>query len=226
MTRPRYRKTTRVLDLVYALILSLIIGPMVVCIAVVLLVRDGRPVFYRSERMHSVDKPFYLWKFRTMVVVADDSGVSGGDKSDRITATGRWLRRKRFDELPQLWNILKGDIGFVGPRPPLRQYTEKFPGIYEEVLKDRPGVSGLASVTFHAAEERILAEARTREETERLYCQRCVPRKARLDLLYSAKRTPCSDMRILLKTVFRGFPMHDRAVSPARRARGRPQNGR
>lgn len=132
-----------------------------------------------------------------------DSGVSGGDKSARITRTGPFLRRSRLDEVPQLWNVLRGDISFVGPRPPLRQYVERFPEIYGAVLRSRPGITGLASVYFHAHEEYLLAGSRSAAETDAIYVRSCVPRKARLDLIYQARRTLCLDMSIMLKTVFR-----------------------
>jgi lipopolysaccharide/colanic/teichoic acid biosynthesis glycosyltransferase len=153
--------------------------------------------------MRSPEHAFQLWKFRTMRVVSDDSGVSGGDKQSRITPTGRFLRRTRLDEIPQLWNVLKGDMSFVGPRPPLRQYVERFPAIYRQVLKSRPGVTGLATLHFHRHEERLLRTCRTPEETNRVYEQRCIPRKAQLDLIYQRRQTLCLDLILILKTIAR-----------------------
>ena len=115
--------------------------------------------------MRSVDQGFRLLKFRTMHVAADSGGVSGGDKQTRITPMGRFLRRTRLDELPQLWNILRGDISFVGPRPPLRRYVDSHPDLYARVLACRPGVTGLATVIFHRTEERLLAPCKTPQET-------------------------------------------------------------
>ena len=127
---------------------------------------------------------------------------------DRITATGHVLRRYRLDELPQLWNILRGDISFVGPRPPLRHYVEKFPELYAEVLTSRPGITGMATLAFHRREEQLLAPCRTADETEEVYCRRCVPRKARLDLIYAQRRTLCSDVKLMFATVFRRISLH------------------
>ena len=141
-----------------------------------------------------------------MTNVATDGGVSGGDKAHRITRTGTVMRRYRLDEIPQLWNILKGDIGFVGPRPPLRRYVERFPELYDEVLKDRPGVTGLATLIFHRTEERLLADCSTPEETEAVYERRCIPVKARLDLIYAKNRNLCLDLRMMVATVFRRIP--------------------
>lgn len=193
----------RLFDITVAVILGiLLIIPMAV-IALLILIRDGRPVFYISERMKTPTEGFRLIKFRTMKTVTSDSGVSGGDKSDRITQTGHFLRHTRLDELPQLWNVLKGDISFVGPRPPLRQYVERFPGIYREVLRSRPGITGLASVSFHAHEEWLLARARTSADTDAIYSRICVPRKARIDLIYQKHRTLCMDAMIMLRTIFK-----------------------
>jgi lipopolysaccharide/colanic/teichoic acid biosynthesis glycosyltransferase len=193
----------RLLDLTLALVLALVLAGPAIVIALWILLRDGRPIFYLSERMRSPDRAFQLWKFRTMRVVSDDSGVSGGDKQSRITPTGRFLRRTRLDEIPQLWNVLKGDMSFVGPRPPLRQYVERFPAIYRQVLKSRPGVTGLATLHFHRHEERLLRTCRTPEETNRVYEQRCIPRKAQLDLIYQRRQTLCLDLILILKTIAR-----------------------
>lgn len=198
----------RLFDIVVAVLLAVLLAPVIVVIALIILVRDGGPVFYVSERMKAVDKGFMLWKFRTMSVADRDSGVSGGDKAARITRTGRFLRRYRLDELPQLWNILKGDISFVGPRPPLRRYVEMFPELYAQVLRSRPGVTGLATLVYHGTEERLLAPCTTPEETEEVYCRRCVPAKARLDLIYQARTSVCFDARIMAATVFRRLPLH------------------
>ncbi|MCC5989667.1 MAG: sugar transferase [Pararhodobacter sp.] len=193
----------RLLDLFGGLTMAIILGPVILITALIILLLDGRPVLYVSERMKTPTEGFDLIKFRTMKPAADDSGVSGGDKSDRITRTGSFLRRYRLDELPQLWNVIRGDMSFIGPRPPLRQYVERFPELYSRVLKSRPGVSGLASIYFHAHEERLLKRSRSPEETDAIYCRACIPRKARLDLIYQARRNLCMDIALMAKTVFR-----------------------
>lgn len=197
------RVSKRITDLVLALVLALVLSPIILLIALLILVRDGRPVFYLSERMKTPDQAFVLWKFRTMTVADHDSGVSGGDKAARVTRTGRILRKTRFDELPQLLNILRGDMSFVGPRPPLRHYVEKHPAIYGQVLTHRPGVTGLATLRYHRTEERLLATCQTAEETDQVYSRRCVPVKARLDMIWAENQSLCFDMRLILETVAR-----------------------
>lgn len=191
----------RVLDLLFVLLLILLLGPVMIALLVWLWIRQGRPLFYVAERMKGVDRPFRLWKLRTMTVTATDSGVSGGDKAARITPAGAWLRAKRLDEFPQLWNILKGDLSFVGPRPPLRQYVERHPEIYAEVLQCRPGVTGLASIVYHRHEAALLARCATPEETDALYSRVCVPAKARLDLIYGKNRSLCYDFDLVFQTI-------------------------
>ena len=201
--------STRILDIVLALLLALILAIPFAALLLWLWVCEGRPLFYLSERMRAPDRPFQLWKLRTMTVVPPEQGVSGGDKRNRITKTGRFLRRCRLDEVPQLWNVLKGDMSFVGPRPPLRLYVERHPEIYAQVLQSRPGITGLATLVFHRHEERLLAKCRTPEETDAVYSRRCVPRKARLDLIYQSHRTVFSDLRLMALTALRAINQHN-----------------
>ncbi|SLN72387.1 sugar transferase [Roseisalinus antarcticus] len=193
--------TKRVFDICAALFLGLFLVPVVAVLFVAIRLKDGAPVFYVSERMRTPEEGFGLVKFRSMTVVEADSGVSGGDKSARITPTGRFLRRTRLDEVPQLWNVLRGDISFVGPRPPLRQYVEQFPELYAEVLKARPGITGLATLVYHSHEEALLARCKTTEKTDAVYARACVPRKATLDMIYRDNRTLCWDVLLMWRTV-------------------------
>lgn len=190
----------RLFDLFTAIVLSVIVLPLVALIALAILLIDGGPVFHMGERMKTPTQGFRFYKFRTMRPDANDSGVSGGDKAARITRTGAFLRRTRMDELPQLFNLLKGDISAVGPRPPLRQYVERFPEVYEQVLRARPGITGLATVYFNRHEHRLLSRSRSADETDAIYCRACIPRKARLDMIYQAHQGFCFDIMIILKT--------------------------
>ena len=191
----------RLFDVFFASLLTVILAPVIAGLMCYILYKQGRPLFYASERMKTPAQSFTLWKFRTMTVVDTDQGVSGAHKAARVTPTGRWLRAKRLDEFPQLWNILKGDLSFVGPRPPLREYVERFPAIYAEVLKSRPGVTGLATIRFHAHEERLLARCATAAETDAVYCRSCVPRKARMDLIYRRHQSVCYDFKLVFETI-------------------------
>ncbi|WP_071675809.1 sugar transferase [Nioella nitratireducens] len=191
----------RIFDLFFASLLVVILGPIIVWLIWRIWREQGRPIFYAAERMKTPSRSFKLWKFRTMTVVNDDQGVSGAHKSARITPTGAWLRRKRLDEFPQLWNILKGDLSFVGPRPPLREYVERFPEVYADVLKSRPGVTGLATITYHKHEEKLLARCTTPGQTDDVYCRLCIPMKARLDRIYQRHQSTCYDFDLVFQTI-------------------------
>lgn len=190
----------RVLDVIFAAALFVLLAPLMLFVAWRIWRAQDGPVFYVAERMKTPKQSFRLWKFRTMTVVASDTGVSGGHKAGRITPLGAKLRASRLDELPQLWNILKGDISFVGPRPPLREYVERFPELYDRVLKARPGVTGLATLRFHKHEARLLARCLTQQQTDAVYARVCVPRKARIDLIYQRHRSIAFDFRLGLET--------------------------
>lgn len=191
----------RLFDLFFVTLLLVLLGPILLGLLIWLLIKEGRPIFYVAERMRGPDRGFNLWKLRTMTVVDEDAGVSGGDKEARITKTGAWLRSKRLDEFPQLWNILKGDLSFVGPRPPLREYVERYPEIYNEVLKSRPGVTGLASIVYHKHEDLLLRRCETPEETDAVYTRACIPRKARLDLIYQRHQSIWYDFDLVFQTI-------------------------
>ena len=195
--------TKRVFDVTLAICGAVLFAVPAALLVILLLVFQGRPIFHLAERMKTPDQAFWLWKFRTMHVAVADAGVSGGDKTLRITRIGKALRRSRLDELPQLWNILQGDMTFVGPRPPLRAYVERRPDLYRRVLKNRPGITGLATLVLHQREERLLAACKTALETDAVYLRRCVPIKARLDLIYQRKQTFLLDLAVLSDTVLR-----------------------
>lgn len=190
----------RLFDLAVALVLTPFVAPLVALVAALIWWREGGPVFHAGERMTTPTRGFTLWKFRTMRPDPTDSGVTGQDKADRITPLGRVLRRTRLDELPQLWNLWKGEISVVGPRPPLRQYVERFPDIYGRVLRSRPGITGLATVQYNRHEAMLLARSRSRDETDAIYARNCVPRKARLDLIYQRHQSICFDIAIIART--------------------------
>ena len=196
----------RIFDILFSIYLMMFLAPVIVVVTWKVWRQGDGPILYGSERMRTPTQGFTLWKFRTMSADPEDTGVTGGHKVARITPLGHALRRRRLDELPQLWNILKGDVSFVGPRPPLRRYVEMYPELYREVLKSRPGVTGLASLIYAPHEARVLAATSTPAETEAVYARICIPRKAMLDLLYQRHRTFWMDVKLISWTTAKFFP--------------------
>lgn len=191
----------RLFDIALALLAAALLAIPFLAICLLIAARSGRPIFYTSTRMKTPERAFSLWKFRTMTTAQADIGVSGGDKQARITREGHLLRRYRLDEMPQLWNILRGDMSVVGPRPPLAQYVHRFPALYARVLQARPGLTGLATLRFHRHEARLLAACQTPTQTDLIYTNRCLPRKARLDLIYLRHRSLCFDLVLLWQSL-------------------------
>lgn len=209
----------RVLDVALALLLLVLLSLPMLVVAGLLLITQGRPLIYAGRRMRAPGQPFRQYKFRTMILVDRDRGATGAHKHWRITRLGRFLRRTRMDELPQLFNILSGDMSFVGPRPPLPEYVARFPALYARVLQRRPGVTGLATMIYHRHEDRIMAQCDTAEETDRAYYARCLPTKLRIDLIYLRTCAPGLDFWIMWKTVLAVIPGFDR---PRRKRRASP----
>lgn len=209
----------RLFDIFLGLVLGAIAIPVMAVLYVVVTARDGRPFIYRSRRNSTFDKTFDLLKIRTMRTVPahENIGVTGGHKTNRITPTGRFLRAHRLDELPQIWNVLKGEMSFVGPRPPEPRYVAARPNIYRRVLQDMPGITGLASIIFHRHEGRLLAACTTQKEAEEVYVRRCVPRKATLDQIYHKHQSLRLDLYILYLTAAKLIPLPGRR---AKRVRG------
>lgn len=195
---PRLKRVFDVFGVVLVLIpLSIIM----LIVAITLAVVEGGPILYRAERMRAPGQPFTQYKFRTMLRDEADYGATGAHKHWRITRLGHFLRRTRIDELPQLFNILKGDMSFVGPRPPLPEYVERFPLVYAQVLKCRPGATGLATLIYHRHEDRIMSGCQSAEATEGAYYRRCLPAKLRIDMIYLRHRTMWLDLWIIWHTV-------------------------
>lgn len=205
----------RAFDLVFGTAIFLPGLPIFLCVAALVWLRDGWPIFHLSRRMRSPDRAFWLIKFRTMEHDPEDRDdtVMGGDKAGRVTALGARLRRVRLDEAPQLLNVLWGDLSFIGPRPPPRRYVQMFPDLYARVLRSKPGITGLATIFCHTHEEWLLSGLSDPAEVERAYTRRCIPRKAQLDLLYQRRASVALDAMILWITASKFFPLPGRRVA-------------
>jgi lipopolysaccharide/colanic/teichoic acid biosynthesis glycosyltransferase len=192
--------TKRLFDIAASFTGLVVMSP-VLAIAALLVKADSRgPVLFQQERVGRDFEPFRIWKFRTMTVPEPSErrdGVTVG-ADPRITRVGRLLRKTKVDELPQLYNVLRGDMSLVGPRPELRRYVQMFERDYREILQCRPGITDLASIKYRD-EARLLALAAD-PETE--YVARLLPDKIRLAKEYVARRSVVLDLQIILRSLW------------------------
>ncbi len=153
-------------------------------------------VLFRQERIGQYGKPFTIYKFRSMR--KDNAGLKITTAHDaRVTPVGRFLRKSKLDELPQLWNVLKGDMSFVGPRPEVREYTDLYSEEQRQIFLVRPGITDLASIEFRN-ENDLLNES---EDPNRTYIEEIMPRKIDLGLTYIENLSLGYDIKLILKTL-------------------------
>jgi lipopolysaccharide/colanic/teichoic acid biosynthesis glycosyltransferase len=190
----------RTFDFIFAFIALLVLLPVGVVIALWIWSNDGLPVFFRQERVGLNGRIFRLWKFRSMYKDAERHGqltVSGQDP--RITRSGAFIRKYKIDELPQLMNVLMGDMSLVGPRPEVARYVKLYTPKQCRVLSVRPGITDLASLEF-IDENELLSKA---VDPERFYIEEVLPKKLDLQLSYVANRSFGGDLKIIWNTVMR-----------------------
>ncbi|HML96312.1 MAG TPA: sugar transferase [Thermodesulfobacteriota bacterium] len=188
----------RALDLAVSVPALLALSPLLFIVAALVKAGSPGPVFYAQERVGRRGRPFKLYKFRTMVTGADKSGpavTSSGDA--RITPLGRTLRKWKLDELPQLWNVVRGDMSLVGPRPEVRKYTDIFRDDYSAILEISPGITDYAALEFRNEEE-VLARYPDAEEA---YTSVVLPEKIALYRQYLRDMGFRSDMKIIFRTI-------------------------
>lgn len=188
----------RLFDILISAFGLMILSPLLFVISVSVLFFDGLPILFRQKRMGLYGREFILLKFRTMTVRrGSESGTFDAGSVVRVTRLGHFLRRTKLDELPQLWNVLVGDMSLVGPRPEVRKWTEVYPERWALVLSVKPGITDPASIVFRN-EENLLAAA---SDPENEY--RCVilPRKLSLYEDYLHNPTFWGDLCILFRTL-------------------------
>ena len=204
----------RLLDLAIATPAVLALSPLFALLALLVKLDSKGPVFFRQERIGRHGRPFRIWKFRSMRQGADRAGrlITVGSDA-RITRVGRWLRATKLDELPQLLNVIRGEMSFVGPRPEVPLYVERYTADQRRVLELTPGITDLASITYrHEAE--LLARV---DDPEDMYLHQILPDKIRLNLEYAARATVRSDLRLILQTLALLPASAPPAVMPPRR---------
>ena len=170
-----------------------------------ILFNDGYPVVYFQKRIGKHRNEFTLFKFRSMYLDADKRGsITVGMRDPRITPVGFYLRKYKLDELPQLFNVLFGQMSIVGPRPELKKYVDMYTPEQLVVLNVRPGITDYASIAFHRENEILAAAA----DSEAEYIQKVMPEKLLLNLKYIREMSLFTDLKIIFTTVATVFIKH------------------
>jgi len=192
-----YERAKRALDVAFASAGLLVLSPALALTAIAIRLDSPGPILFGHERVGLGGRRFRVWKFRTMVH-GHRGGPSITAKGDpRVTRMGRLLRRTKLDELPQLWNVISGEMSLVGPRPEAPRYVERFKCDYEVILSIRPGVTDEASIVYRNEEE-LLGAA---DDPERMYVDEILPKKIAMAKDYVSRRDLRRDARILATTV-------------------------
>ena len=175
----------------------MLLSPLLITLGVLVKMQDGGPAFYRGLRVGRWGRPFRLYKFRTMVVDAHRRGPGITIQGDRrVTRLGRVLRRTKLDELPQLVNVLLGDMSLVGARPEAPLYAARFTAAQREILRHRPGITSPASLAFRAEAELLIGP-----DWEARYVNEVLPAKLALDLAYLSRRRWTDDVALICRTL-------------------------
>ena len=188
----------RIIDFILAVMLVIILLPFYIIIGAVIVLEDGFPVLYKPLRGGYHDKPFRIFKFRTMVRNADKIGGGTTALNDpRITKVGKFIRKTKLDETPQLLNILNGTMSFIGPRPELLQYTSKYQGDEKLILEVRPGISDFSSIEFISLDEIVGAG-----NADEMYEKYVLKRKNELRIKYAQEISLVTDVKLFFATVW------------------------
>jgi lipopolysaccharide/colanic/teichoic acid biosynthesis glycosyltransferase len=190
----------RLMDLLFAVGGLLLFSPLLLVLALAIKLDSPGPVFFRQERVGRHGRPFRIHKFRTMRVMAERDGpqITVGAADARITRVGRWIRARRFDELAQLIDVLKGDMSIVGPRPEVPRYVALYPAeARAKVLSVKPGITDPAALAFRDEGE-LLARA---ADPEREYVEVIMPAKLRHAMDYAERATVWTDLRLIGRTL-------------------------
>lgn len=188
---------TRLFDILFSALGLVILSPLLLIIWLLIVLESRGGGFYTQERIGKDGVPFRLYKFRSMRPDSDKGSlITIGGHDSRITKTGFFIRKYKLDELPQLWNVLKGDMSLVGPRPEVRRYVDLYTPEQRVVLRVRPGITDYASIEY-ADENEILGKA---DDPERTYIEQIMPEKIRYNLKYINHPTVGEYFKIIFLT--------------------------
>ncbi len=192
----------RLIDIIGSIVGIIVFLPIFIVLAIWVKKDSTGPVFYRQTRVTVDGKYFQALKFRSMTIAAPSDkgdGITTPDKQNRITKSGRFIRKYRFDELAQLWNVLTGEMSLVGPRPQTPKYVDIYPETYAKINTIRPGITGLASIKFHEVEERMLLAAGA--DADEVYINKILPMKFKYNLFYVTNYGLVFDLKIIWWTI-------------------------
>ena len=188
----------RLFDVTFAVLGLIALIPLFAVVAILIRLTSPGPVFFRQARVGRNLKPFRIYKFRTMTVDSPNRGPSVTAHGDsRVTRLGRFLRKSKIDELPQIINVLVGEMSFVGPRPEVEEYVKEYPVEFQKILVNRPGMTDLASIEFRNESE-LLQNAGNVEE---LYISEILPVKLKYNLEYLENQSLRYDILLILRTL-------------------------
>ena len=189
---------TRIFDIFFATLGLVILSPLLILVYVAIVLESRGGGFYRQERTGRYGKPFRLIKFRSMYVNADKHGlITVGGHDNRITRVGYYIRKYKIDELPQLINVVKGDMSIVGPRPEVKKYTDLYTEEQCKILDIRPGITDYASIKY-VDENEILG---TSDNPERTYIEHIMPDKIKLNMIYISQNGIKEYFKIIFLTL-------------------------
>lgn len=192
----------RFLDFIGSLILLILLSPILIILAILIKIDSKGPVFYRQERVTTNGKIFKIFKFRTMIQDADKRGaLITGKQDSRITRIGNKIRKCRLDELPQLINILKGEMSFVGTRPEVKKYVDMYTDEMKATLLMPAGVTSMASIKFKDEDEIISKQTKSGKTVEEAYVNDILPEKMKWNLEYIKKFSIFEDLKICIETI-------------------------
>lgn len=193
--------TKRFIDIILSAIGLILLSPIFIALAIAIKRNSPGPVFYQGVRAGKNLKPFRMFKFRSMVVNADQIGGENTPGDDpRLTKVGKFMKRYKLDEFPQLINVLKGEMSLVGPRPEVLRYANQYQGEEKIVYTVKPGMTDYASL-WNIHEEERLRGAKDDEEADRIYAEEIRPEKVRLQMKYVKEMSLWTDIKIIFKTI-------------------------
>ena len=189
----------RIFDIFWSFLGLIFLFPLMVIVGIIIKLTSKGPILYSGWRIGKSEKKFKCYKFRTMKLNSDKLSITVGDKDTRVTSIGFIIRKLKIDELPQLWNVLKGEMTFVGPRPDIPKYKEYYRGQFPNYYNFKPGITSPSSIYFADESELYVGK----DDPESIYINETIPKKVELDKMYFENVTIVNDFKYIFITLFK-----------------------